>query len=212
MKSYLLLLPLCAAIVACASQAPKTQLSTVIPASQSSTIAKPKPAPNIKPAKAKAQTYLHELQVDTDLSTVGAPMDWMQFFSAISFKNANSSHNLGFSQRVASFSTAAELKADSLAHLKLVPAVPPAKKMSLADEMVKRASSQIDFNSNDLVVVYLTTGGPPFGEYRYSMVSDTMEFCIEPASNANGKSGKSLKSIAKFYAAPKSLKVKMCGR
>lgn len=209
MKSYLLVLPISMAIVACVPQGTNTQTPMVIPASQANNLPKP---PSTKPSAAKARAHLHEIQVDTDLSTVGAPIDWIQIFSAISFKTASNAHNLGFSHRVASFSTVAELKADSLAHLKLISAVPARQKTSVAEEMVKRASSQMDFNSKDLIAVYLTEGGPPFGEYRYSMVGDTMEFCINKAPHSSGISGMALKTLVKFYAAPKGLKVKMCGR
>ncbi|HPY41777.1 MAG TPA: hypothetical protein PLM98_14740 [Thiolinea sp.] len=211
MKLYLLSLVACATLAACAPQAPKTPPTTiVIPASQPTMTPMPKSIP-VAPAPSQGRATLNEIHVDTDLSMVGAPMDWIQIFSAISFSNASSSQNLGFSHRVASFSSAAALKADSLERLKLVAEVPAGKKGALADEMVHRATSQIDFNTNDLIAVYLTDGGPPFGEYRYSMVGDTMEFCVDKAPNPSGISGMALKTIVKFYAAPKGLKVKMCG-
>ncbi|MFZ1388109.1 MAG: hypothetical protein WBP46_14755 [Thiolinea sp.] len=207
MKLYLLSLSIAAALTACAApapiQPPTPQPPTVMP--------QPLPLPPT-PTLPIPQPSLPEVQVDTDLSAIGAPMDWIQIFSAISFSNANSSGNLGFSQRVASFSSAAALKADSLERLKLVAEVPAAKKAAIADEMVQRAASQVNFATNDLIAVYLTDGGPPFGEYRYAMVGDTMEFCIDKAPNPSGISGMALRNVVKFYAAPKGLKVKMCGR
>lgn len=211
-KTYLLLIPICAASFACSHPAPQLPAApkpVVLPA-----VSQPQ-LPKVTPAKNKStagQNALKEIKLDTDLSTVGAPMDWVQIFSAISFSNANSSRNLGFSQRVASFSSADALKADSLQRLKLVAEVPAGKKSSLADEMVERATSQVNFASHDLIAVYLTDGGPPFGEYRYSMVGDTMEFCIDKAPNPTGISGMALNNIVKFYAAPKGLKVRQCGR
>lgn len=210
MKPYLPTLAICAALVACAPQVPRTQQATVIPASQAKILPKLATSPPVSAKKPQGQ--LNEIQLDTDLSTIGAPMDWIQIFSAISFSNANSSDNLGFSQRVASFGSTAALKADSLERLKLVSAIPTAKKVSIADEMVQRAKGRVNFAANDLIAVYLTDGGPPFGEYRYSIIGDTMEFCIDKAPNPSGISGMALKNIVKFYAAPKGLKVKMCGR
>jgi len=210
MKPYLPTLAICAALVACAPQVPRTQQATVIPASQAKIL--PKLATSTPVSAKKPQGQLNEIQLDTDLSTIGAPMDWIQIFSAISFSNANSSDNLGFSQRVASFGSTAALKADSLERLKLVSAIPTAKKVSIADEMVQRAKGRVNFAANDLIAVYLTDGGPPFGEYRYSIIGDTMEFCIDKAPNPSGISGMALKNIVKFYAAPKGLKVKMCAR
>lgn len=210
MKPYLPTLAICTALVACAPQVPRTQQATVIPASQTTIL--PQPTTSTPASAKKPRGQLNEIQLDTDLSTIGAPMDWIQIFSAIRFSNANSSDNLGFSQRVASFDSTAALKADSLERLKLVTAIPTAKKTSIAAEMVQRAAGRINFAANDLIAVYLTDGGPPFGEYRYSMVGDTMEFCIDKAPNPSGISGMALKNIVKFYATPKGLKVKMCGR
>lgn len=211
-QTYLLLIPICAASFACSHPAPQLPVAPrpiVMPI-----IAQPQPSTPIphQPQANPRRTVLQEIKLDTDLSTVGAPMDWIQIFSAISFRNARSSSNLGFSQRVASFSSANELKADSLQRLKLIAEVPTGKKSSLADEMVKRATSQVNFASHDLIAVYLTDGGPPFGEYRYSLMGDTMEFCIDKAPNPTGISGMALNNIVKFYAAPKGLKVRQCGR
>ena len=207
MKAYFLNLSICAALVACAAPVPMQTPTPHTPQPMPEQIIIP-PTPTLP----IPQVGLAEVQVDTDLSAIGAPMDWIQIFSAISFSNANSSGNLGFSQRVASFSSAAALKADSLERLKVVSDVPAAKKAAIADEMVQRAANPVNFDTNDLIAVYLTDGGPPFGEYRYSMVGDTMEFCVDKAPNPSGISGMALKTIVKFYAAPKGLKVKMCGR
>lgn len=225
MKAYLIAFPLCAMLVACASEQPKPLAGTFMPAS-STTIVPTEPkatqAPPVMDTKAllkspkattaSSHTKLTELQVDTDLSTVGAPLDWIQIFSAINFSSALSSRTLGHKQRVASFASEASLQADNLAHLKLVAEVPAAKKEGLAKEMTNRAASQLDFSANDLVVVYLANGGPPFGEYRSSMVDGSMEFCVDKAANSAASTGKTLKNIVKFYAAPKGLKVKMCER
>lgn len=210
-KIHLLLIPICAASFACSHPTP--QLPVTPKPIVMSIVAQPQSSTTIpyKPQASPKRTALKEIKLDTDLSTVGAPMDWIQIFSAISFRNARSSSNLGFSQRVASFSSAGELKADSLQRLKLIAEVPTGKKGSLADEMVKRATSQMDFANHDLIAVYLTDGGPPFGEYRYSMMGDTMEFCIDKAPNPTGISGMALNNIVKFYAAPKGLKVRQCG-
>lgn len=209
-KLYLLVIPLCAAFTACSTSvpAPAPKVPTMKPAVM------PTPSPAVRapatPAPAPVrQVYLAELQVDTDLSTVDAPMDWIQIFSAISFSNPRKAHNLGFKQRVASFGSAADLKADSLAHLKLVSEVPANKKPALAEEMVKRAASQVNFATHDFVAVYLTASDPT-GEYRYAMAGDTMEFCIDKPSKPTKTAGKALNNIVKFYAAPKGLTVKAC--
>lgn len=223
MKSYLLLLPLCAAFAACAPQPPMqapppTVMPTPVPQPEliPPTPALPIPVPQPEfipptPALPLPQAHLPEVQLDTDLSSIGAPMDWIQIFSAITFSNASSPNNLGFSNRVASFGSAAALKADSLARLNLMTDVPAAKKAAIANAMVERATSKVDFNTQDLIVIYLTDGGPPFGAYRYSMVGDAMEFCIDKAPNQSGISGMALSTTIKFYAAPKGLKAKQCG-
>lgn len=209
-KTHLLLIPICAASFACSHPSlplPVTPKPALLPAAS-----QPTKTTTIKYKTTVGQNALKEIKLDTDLSTVGAPLDWIQIFSAISFSNARRSNNLGFSQRVASFGSTALLKADSLQRLKLVSEIPVGKKKGLADEMVKRATSQMDFAQHDLIAVYLTDGGPPFGEYRYSMVGDTMEFCIDKAPNPTGTSGMAVNNIVKFYAAPKGLKVRQCGR
>lgn len=193
MRSYLLAISVCAFLSAC--MPPQA----------------PTPQPNMPAPQPMPRTDLNEISLDTNLSAAGLSMDWMQIFGTTTFKNANSDNNLGFGPRVASFGSASALSADTLEKLQLIDEVAPAQKTAAAELIAQRVSSQIDFSKQDFVAVYMNDGGPPFGDYGYGMVGDTLEFCIAKKPNPSGISGMALQTIVKFYAAPKGLKVKQCG-
>lgn len=80
----------------------------------------------------------------------------------------------------------------------------------VAATMQNRFEDQVDFNTQNLVMVYLTTGGPPFGTFTNSLVDQTYVFCVEEPDNPSGVSGMALNFELRIYILPKPYKAKIC--
>ena len=150
-----------------------------------------------------ATSSLQEVMLDTSLTSLPEEgiTDWIQAFTT---------ENVGVTRpRVVSFNSAEGLRADTLARLAFIPNVTNPQK--IADTMAVRAEKAVNFAQSDLIVVYLTAGGPPFGNYRITQTApDSLEFCIDKVPNPAGISGMSLKTEQHFYSVPKGMKVFRC--
>ena len=74
---------------------------------------------------------------------------------------------------------------------------------AVADDLEKK----VDFEKNDLAIVYRTTGGPPYGQFTHEVNKQgVLEFLVIKPKH-NGPSGMALKSAFEFYAIPKGQKV-----
>jgi len=76
----------------------------------------------------------------------------------------------------------------------------------VAELIADRVEQQMDFAKNDLVIVHLSTGGPPFGEFKHELKNGTLRFWTQEPDR-NGYSGKALQTVFRFYSIPKGLKV-----
>ncbi len=150
-----------------------------------------------------ATSSLQEVMLDTSLTSLPEEgiTDWIQAFTT---------ENVGVTRpRVVSFNSAEGLRADTLARLAFIPNVTNPQK--IADTMALRAEKAVNFAQSDLIVVYLTAGGPPFGNYRITQTApDSLEFCIDKVPNPAGISGMALKTEQHFYSVPKGMKVFRC--
>ena len=168
------------------------------------------PTPTGKPAMSSGLT---EIQVGNPIEKFNFS-HWNTIFGLGSVKNPNSGQmDLGISDRVAAYGSAEALKADLDKRTALMPAdqANDETKAALTASIVQAYQQQVDFKTQDLIVVHLTAGGPPFGEYGYKAVGkNSWEFCIQPPANKTGISGMALQTEFKFYTAPKGAQVSKC--
>ncbi|MEN9424989.1 MAG: hypothetical protein RL122_2372 [Pseudomonadota bacterium] len=191
MKNRYLLIPLALVLAGCVAPSP-TPAASNPPLSQNGS------------TQPQAQVALQEIHLDTALpSAVGELVDWLFAFGA--------TVNGGTGDRVFSYGSADSLRADTLKQLATMPDLKNPQRA--ADTMAQRATQAVDFSRNDLVVVNLMDGGPPFGEYRQTRVgANAVEFCIDPPANPSGISGMALRTTTKFYLAPKGVQVRQCAK
>jgi len=83
---------------------------------------------------------------------------------------------------------------------------PRPKSAEVSKLIADRVEEKMDFSKNDLVVVLLHTGGPPFGKFRQELKDGTLRFWIEEPQGVRMR-GAALRTIFKFYRIPKGLKV-----
>lgn len=83
---------------------------------------------------------------------------------------------------------------------------PRPKSADVSKLIADRVEKEMDFSKNDLVIVNLSTGGPPFGKFRQELKDGTLRFWIEEPVGVRRR-GMALQTIFKFYRIPKGLKV-----
>jgi hypothetical protein len=83
---------------------------------------------------------------------------------------------------------------------------PRPKSADVSKLIADRIETEMDFSKNDLVVLLLHTGGPPFGKFRQELKDGTLRFWIEEPVGVRRR-GMALQTIFKFYRIPKGLTV-----
>jgi hypothetical protein len=155
------------------------------------------------------KTILSEIKVDPYYHNEN--WNWMNIFSV----RRNS--------RVQVYSSAKMLREDSLNNISTMSAemsTTDIEKVELSEHNTKflrlnknfldLLESKINFDKQDLIVVSLMAGGPPFGTYRYSnLKKNTLEFCID-RKPGNYPMGMALNYTSKIYLAPKGTKALLC--
>jgi len=84
---------------------------------------------------------------------------------------------------------------------------PPRKNSDKVSNLIAdRIEEKMDFAKNDLVIVNLHTGGPPFGKLRQELKDGTLHIWMQKPV-AGGRRGLALKIVFKFYKIPKGLRI-----
>lgn len=165
--------------------------------------------PSEKPA---VSGELKEIQVPNPLEKYNFS-DWNVIFGSANMKDPKTGEvNQVITDRVAAFGSADALQADVEQHASLMPdQANKETQIALAMAITQAYNEKVDFKTQDLVVVHLSAGGPPFGEYGYKSVGkNSWEFCIQPPVNTGGASGMALQTQFRFYTAPKGVQVSKC--
>ena len=82
---------------------------------------------------------------------------------------------------------------------------PRPKSDDVSKLIADRVEKKMNFAKNDLVIVNLHTGGPPFGKFRQELKDGKLRFWMEEP-NVRMR-GMALQMVFKFYRIPKGLKV-----
>lgn len=160
-----------------------------------------------------APTALTEIQVANPIEKYKFS-NWNTIFGLENSKNPMTGNmELGINDRVAVYGSVEALQADLNKRTALMPAEQASAetKVALVSSITQAYSQQVDFKTQDLIVVHLTAGGPPFGEYGYKQLgNNSWEFCIPVPANKSGISGMALQTQFKFYTAPKGAQASRC--
>lgn len=127
---------------------------------------------------------------------------WLYAFSL-------SADGMGSGNRVQRYTSEQELMDDT--KMKLAKMKPSIQGSSyVTSTIANRFSNKINWKTENLVVVYMTTGGPPFGTFGYSINGSTATFCMTPPNNPSGISGMALQTVVKCYATQKNIQIATC--
>lgn len=178
-----------------------------------STIACSNHAASISPAeKPVVSADLKEIQVPDPIAKYN--FYWNMMFGFENFKDPNTGNMLQvIADRVAVFSSAAAFQADVEKQLGMMPEdqADAETKATLTAAVTQAYSEKVDFNTQDLVITYLTAGAPSFGGYYgyQSVGKNHWEFCLQAPANSGG-TYMALQSEFKIYTAPKGTQVSKC--
>ena len=70
-----------------------------------------------------------------------------------------------------------------------------------------RVEQHVDFAKQNLVIVRMHTGGPPYETFKHEIRDRRLRFWLEKPENPKNVSGLALKTFWHMYATPKNLKV-----